>query len=201
MGLLIGVVLATSQIPGSSDQTLSASAGDVLKSFLERSPGARGIVDIIKGRAARVEGDQRPPPSEIPTQRALGKIFETAPEAVVGGDVPPTIFLPDDIGAASDTIVPIADVGSLPNLPTGGANSVGSGGLIGGPGGGIPGVGGSNPGGGTGAPSPAPPAPTIPDVESAVPEPGTWLLLIFGFAACGAELRRNRRRRLIALSG
>ena len=61
----------------------------------------------------------------------------------------------------------------------------------GGGGGGSPGNGGSGPGGGspgTGGPGSTPPV----DVTPAVPEPGTWALMLLGMGLCGFTMRRRR---------
>jgi hypothetical protein len=42
--------------------------------------------------------------------------------------------------------------------------------------------------------------PLIPVTPPAIPEPGTWAMLLLGFAAVGASLRRTTARR-IALAG
>jgi hypothetical protein len=76
---------------------------------------------------------------------------------------------------------------SPPGTPTGGngvpgGSTPGSGTPSGG--GGLPGGGGGTPGGGG----------TAPGVVGAVPEPGTWLTMILGFAIVGSIMRRARRQ-------
>ena len=82
--------------------------------------------------------------------------------------------------------------------------SFGGGGAPGFGGGGAPGYGGGDPGGwpiGTDTPpgpkpggnAPSFVSPVIPQLLAPVPEPATWTMLILGFGAVGATLRRARR--------
>jgi hypothetical protein len=41
---------------------------------------------------------------------------------------------------------------------------------------------------------------TISQVDAAVPEPATWMLLLLGFGGAGLSIRRARKASLIAAS-
>ena len=95
----------------------------------------------------------------------------------------------DGPGLLSDSLTP---------LPTGGSGGSFGGGVIvasSGGGGGAGGGGGGGAGGGSsgGGISPGVDPPPIP---GAVPEPGSWMLMIGGFAIVGGALRRRRRNGL-----
>jgi hypothetical protein len=182
---------------------------DAMGQLLGRSPGERGSIDQIKGRAKLVKSPSNVPLA--PQQRALGKIF----------DVPPEIDLTQMLAQPVQT--DLADAGTAPGLipssvstrpsqtgrngfPGGFISSAPPPGLPGGSDGPSEGIGGNpggiggNPGGIGGLPGgvgdnpgevggvPRPPLP----VTSAVPESSTWALLIVGFAFCGATMRRRK---------
>ncbi|WP_156680268.1 PEPxxWA-CTERM sorting domain-containing protein [Sphingomonas profundi] len=88
--------------------------------------------------------------------------------------------LPGGFGGPNGPLVAGNNGGSLvtPNAPAG----PGGGGTLPGGGGTLPGGGGNNPGGGG-------------TVVPPVPEPGTWAMLIGGFAMLAIALRRGRRGR------
>lgn len=151
-----------------------------------RSPGERekGALFQTKIRAAGVDK---------PRERALGKTFPPKPSPaeqlakvivpappVVPVDVVPPIIPP----AVADVLSPGGLVSGVPL--TFGAAIVGGGGGIGGGGGGG--------GGGTPPGSETPP----PPVTSAVPEPSSWLMMLFGFGAIGSAMRRRPRRALVS---
>jgi hypothetical protein len=191
----------------SSDELTSAAILDLLA----RSPGERGLTDLLKGRRqATIFGEiENVPADGAPKQRALGKIF----------DFPPEDGLAFTAGAPTDllglgTPPSISDLADFPAITATPASGVPS---FSGTGPGAPPVGviGGNPGGGgpavpaPGAPdgpqpeppvvTPTPPAgPGIPTppVTSPVPEPGTWMLMLVGFIACGGALRRRGAMRV-----
>jgi PEP-CTERM motif len=168
-------------------QTMAAAqiglqaTGDALNSFIGRSPGERGATDILKGkgkRVARVSG--KTADGTDPMQRALGKIFDK-PVAGVADPVTPesvAVVLPDETAAS---VSPVADLPPLasvfPRIIVPGVGNIAGGG------------GGSGSGGGTGGVDPT--VPTVPTVVGSVPEPSTWILLLFGFGAVGVSLRRS----------
>ena len=206
-GSLVVSMFAVGAVIGSAtgQSSVLAQASDALQNFMGRSPGERSDVDLIKGKikGARVAGKPGRTVG-VPAERALGKVFDTPPEAEVAGNSP--LILPQEVlpGAA----VPLGQIATGPQTGTGGSPG---GGTIGGPGGGFPGGGGGgiivppnptptpNP---TDTPGPGPsPTPTPPDVVTAVPEPGTWLLMLFGFGFYGFAMRKRAGRNIVAASG
>ena len=157
---------------------------NAVQAFLGRSPGERGAVDILKGKAkAMVSANDTPAGKPKPTQRALGKTFDDPLVSLAGplSLAPAVEFVPLDAGPSVAALPAVALVGP-----------VGSGGFPPGFGGGgfIGGGGGNSGGGGSGGDGFLPP--TTPPVAAAVPEPSTWILLLMGFAAVGASLRRKK---------
>ena len=190
----IGISDSFAQTTNAADRLVQKTSNAV-QAFLGRSPGARGATDTLKGKAQRDLADNAATPSgRKPTQRALGKTFDEPLQSLAGPLAPaaPIDFLPLD-AATSGTSLPAM---ALPIPVGGGFFSPVTGGFAGG-GGGIGGESGDV-GGGTGTPGPisdvdtppVPPAP--PPIASAVPEPSTWMLLLIGFAAVGASLRRAK---------
>ena len=184
-------VAQTTQAAGRVAQQTS----EALDSFMGRSPGERGATDVLKGKTKRLAANKakarvRGVPSVSPTQRALGKIFDKPIGGVADGLTPrPDVTaLPNEVLAFSGPIpglAPTAIVGPGAGfVPTFGGSSGGAfaGGVGGGGGGGGGGVSGGI-GGGTAVP------PVAPGIISAVPEPSTWMMLLFGFGAIGAALR------------
>jgi len=178
-------LLATASITvplfSSDSGVLLAQASDALQRFVDRSPGERGETDLIKTKvkrnfggpaSARALGPQR----DAPEERALGKIFDTPPEEAVdqlsGNPLGPLALADPD-----PLLLPIGDVGTIGGTPTepgfpGGISTV------------VPPIA-TDPG------DPTIPVDPEPPVTGAVPEPGTWALMILGFAFCGAALRRR----------
>ena len=190
-----GVNNSVAQTMGAAGRMIQQTS-DALNSFIGRSPGERGATDILKGKARRAGLDNEGTPvSTNPAQRALGKIFDNPADNLIAASTPEPVVVsfPDGIFGA-----PIASSSGAVAPVTGGSGGGGGGG-IGGIGGGGGGIGGGGGGGGAIA-GPAP----VPPVISAVPEPSTWALLIFGFGAIGASLRRanalSRRAGLCAKS-
>ncbi|MGB3738391.1 MAG: PEPxxWA-CTERM sorting domain-containing protein [Pontixanthobacter sp.] len=202
------LAVSLSQVPESTH----SGANNPLHGFLVRSPGERGAVLPIKGKAARAAGGSGnvgpgAPGGGGPRQRALGKIFETPPEEAVGlpaGNGPMGDGeLNDPVGG----VIPIggiADAEPLPLAPgdagggTGGGipgspGVIGGGGFIGGGGGGgSSGGGGDGSSGGGGSGGGGGGTPPV-DVVAPVPEPATWLMMIFGFGLIGGLMRRRDR--------
>lgn len=192
--LLLGLVTIALPAVNGTGGTLMAQTTEAISRFIGRSPGDRGETDLIKTKNKRAKGKpggnllSKAPRAEAgePEERALGKIFDTPPEEAI----------------QSLTGVPIGPLalgeippGSFGDLATGGGGPNGSPGF---PGGGSvivpPGtsVGPGNP--------PTPTEPTTPTIPTnpvgAVPEPGTWALMLLGFGLCGAAMRRRRPSRL-----
>ena len=170
-------------------ERLVENGSNAVQAFLGRSPGERGATDIIKGKAKRaLAKDDAPIGKPKPTQRALGKTFDDPLLSLAGPLTPaPAVeFLPVDAAPAAALIPALAL--TVPG-GSGGFTPV-SGGFIGGGGGG--GGGGGSGGGGGGGDGIVPPPPAPPPV-TAVPEPSTWTLLLIGFAAVGASIRRSKK--------
>jgi PEP-CTERM motif len=183
-------------VTAAGDAAKQASAA--LNSFIGRSPGERGATDVIKGKAKRLAKRNNNGPTQralgkifdqTPSQRALGKIFnqplDGAPELV--SSQPSLAVLPTEILPFTG---PVPGITGSPGIfvPASGGSFIGGGGGGGAPGGG----GGTGSSGIPGAPPPIAPPAVIPPIISAVPEPSTWILLLFGFGAIGAALRRTK---------
>ena len=164
-------------------ERITQNGGIAVQAFLARSPGERGAIDILKGKAKRdLAENTNPTGKPKPDQRALGKVFDEPLQSLAGPVAPaPAIqFLPLDSNPAVSAL-PAA----LPLSTGGGVFSPAFAGIP---------VGGGAVGGGGGSNGPgdvaSPPAP--PPVVAAVPEPSTWILLLLGFAAIGASIRRKQ---------
>ena len=192
-----GLKDAVAQTMGAAGQAMLQTS-NALKDFLGRSPGERGTTDLLKGKSKSAGGDKQLARAEpTPVQRALGKIFDQPVEDVASlGALPPVVSLADEIVnavAPGSALPPLASGPGIFIPGTGSGGGGGGGGTGGGPGGG---------GGGGGGVIITPPP--VPPVINAVPEPSTWALLILGFGAIGASIRRanvtSRRAKLCARS-
>jgi hypothetical protein len=157
-----------------------AALADPLSLFAERSPGERGGGALLS--------------TKPPHERVLSEVRDRDPSA---GDPPA------DPGFA----VTPEDLAALPGGAPGAAGAPGDPGgdplgnnffappFPGGPGGPpfLPAAFGGPPGG----PPPSGPIPPVidPPGAGAVPEPATWAMLILGFFAVGAAIRRRERRK------
>lgn len=191
--LVLAIMSVTIPAFSGDGGTLFAQTTDVLNRFVGRSPGERDEATLLKGKerkgkslAERLFG-RRVNGGGEPDQRALGKIFDTPPEESIKD------LLPDPPGP----LAPGEPMASVPPLGNVGI-SPGGGGSSGFPGG-ISTVLPSGPGGSQGGPDPGNPTPGGPSDPgigppiAAVPEPGTWALMLIGFGLCGAVLRRRRK--------
>lgn len=177
---LTAIVLFTPA--GSNTLTAMQQAQESLDDFLNRSPGERSATLVLKGKgggkgAVLAESSA----DDGPTEEALGKVFDflgEEPGEELVDALPSDGENPPALAMVPDVLVPEGFVPGGPP-PFGG----GFGGGI--PGGGGPG-GGTPPGGGGGGGGGNPPP------VGAIPEPATWVLLIFGFMTCGAAMRRER---------
>ena len=178
-------IAQTVNVAGDAAKQTSAA----LNSFIGRSPGERGATDTIKGKAKRLAKRT----NGGPTQRALGKIFDQPPSQRALGKI-----FDQPLDGAPELVSSQPSLAALPNeiLPfTGPVSGVTS------PASGSPGIfvpsslgnfiGGGTGGGGAPETPPVTPPSVIPPIISAVPEPSTWILLLFGFGAIGASLRRT----------
>lgn len=195
---LIGILLAASAgslIAFTQFRPAFAADGSVSTTLAElaaRSPGAR-----IGGIALKAKTKRRAPV-------ALAK---AAPPATPGRGAPIASVMSappvDSFGAPAPGFGPgIASTEAVTPAPL--PVPGGSTGVVPGPGGGV--IIGPGPGGGTGVtpePTPTPPVvtPTTPPTNppvAAVPEPGTWLMMITGFGFVGGAMRSRRRIRRLA---
>ena len=169
------------------ESAIAAAIADPASILAARSPGGRAPGALSQSKLIQTKrryarsGVKRP---AGPTERVLGQARTRPTDALPLGDaVDPLIGTPFAIpqGAFGD----VAGDGPAPVGPgaVGFAGTPITGIGIGGGGGGG-GVGGG--GGGDGGTTPV-----VPPV-SAVPEPSTWLMTIFGFFAAGIGLRRRR---------
>lgn len=172
-GAALGLAIATAAGIASFTGTDLAGAAvtraqDVLDLIDKRSPGARTEARLTK-------------------TRALSEAI-SAPEALS-----PMVHAPINIAALlappKEEWVPVAAAPAPALFMTPPAPGVfftpspGSGG-------GAPGGGGGGPGGGGGSPPGSPPQTIVPIPP--VPEPGTWMTMLLGFAAIGWILRRQK---------
>lgn len=162
--------------------SLMAQTSDALDRYLGRSPGERSETDLLKGKANKEPSlaerllGRRVNGGGEPEQRALGKIFDTTPEASLGelADVPGPI----DLAAPPPSdLLPLGSVGGTPG-------GVGAPGTPGGFGAILPPPTSTTPG------EPALPATETP--VAPVPEPATWAMMLIGFGLCAAAMRRRR---------
>ena len=187
-----------------STTTLLAVLKDPLTLFAERSPGGRAEGALL--------------PTKPPRERVLSTVRERDPSGTLPGvDDPVVAGVPEAAGPGGPAPEERVLSGEREGLPGGGGGAPGSfggpgfapgpGGLIpedfatAPPGGGTPGNPGipgdpGDPGVGPGDPGiPGAPPPGIfdPGGGAPVPEPATWAMLILGFFAIGAALRRRSR--------
>ncbi len=149
---------------------LLAALKDPLSLFTERSPGGRGPGALLSTK-----------PGLTPHERVLSMVREHEPPNFVfpGVDGPITALVPQSLASISD-------------------GDPGNDGVSGDPGGDpdffAPFFPGSQPSYPAVFPGPAlAPTPPSDPIISAVPEPATWAMMILGFFAVGAAVRRRRQ--------
>jgi hypothetical protein len=187
--LLLAALLIAAASSWSQIQPVGATAADELLRLLEgRSPGERGEAKLSKAKQAKTLGRAVPKTLSEPRERVLGKIFppETEiatpeelllaqfPELLVEGEAAEFVELPQLAALGGSGLGPIA---GTPVFLGGGGGGNGGGGN----------GGGGNGGGGSVIP------PGVIISPPAVPEPGTWSLMLLGTFLCAAALRRHRR--------
>lgn len=182
---LLAVALVT-PTAGPAFNAVEKSVAEKTKDFLslidKRSPGERTVAQLAKAKKRVALSSVRP------SQRALSQSRKPAmPQEFIAALMPPAQSLPEldlsqsPVLAALGSPTPAAFAVPPVFVPP----VVGGGG---GGGGGPPGGGGSPPGGG---PPPGPPSAPPPPVMPAIPEPSTWLMMLFGFGTIGWVLRRE----------
>ncbi|MCA1653823.1 MAG: PEPxxWA-CTERM sorting domain-containing protein [Sphingomicrobium sp.] len=151
---------------------------DLMAMLSARSPGARATGQLADTKARKVA-------AAAPHERALAKV--RPPEALPETFVKPLFApqLPVEAQAILPSLFPIA---AAPLLTPVGASVPPVLGFVPPPGGGgVPTPPGITPPGIT-------PTPTTTVTPPAVPEPGSWALMLMGFSVAGAALRRRRPR-------
>lgn len=170
-----------------------AEGPNALADLEGRSPGARlvGIATKAVKAVSRALGNA---PEDEPTERALGQTFDPPVNnpLALGVPDPMTAVLPEDPFIPADPAEFAGGSGGVPIVgPPGGFLYIPGGSSGGSTGGGSTG-GGSTGGGTTGGGSTGG---DVPPPVAAVPEPGTWLMMILGFGAIGAAMRGTSRKR------
>jgi hypothetical protein len=193
---LLLLALASVVVPAFNGDggSLMAQTSEALSRFVGRSPGERGETDLLK---TKVKGAKKKFSDKLlasaprakdsePEQRALGKIFDTPPEDAVRALGDPTVG-PLALGDPDPgQMIPLGDIG------TAGGNPI-PGGFPGGISTVVPPGTSAVPGDPTDPTTPPGTDPGIPPV-AAVPEPGTWALMLIGFGLCGAAMRRRNTK-------
>ena len=174
-----GLTSAFSSMADSSDPK-ATTAQKFLAMFDARSPGERTRAELAatKLRKASV---RKLVANVVPTQRALGKVIQpkSAPSPQFVNAITPAPLNPAVPQGLAE--LPLGEV--LAPVPASFTPVVG--GLL------IPPIGGGG-GGSPGSPTaPGIVAGPIVGVTPAVPEPSTWLMMLFGFGAIGSALRRR----------
>jgi hypothetical protein len=150
---------------------------------------AQSIADVMSGRSPgqRTEGQltkiKHKRQSRVLAER--GQPETPVPPVIAEALAPPAAVVVPEIAPAPALAAAIPPLPLLFKPAPGGAVFFSPGGGGGGPGGG---------GGGVVTPpgQPRPPAPPPTTETSAVPEPGTWAMMILGFGFTGLALRRRR---------
>jgi hypothetical protein len=170
-----GFLTLDSFMGGDAVQAAVAKAESLADLISQRSPGQRTAALLTKTKHARALAKARARPHvDVPSQTELAKVLLPPPSPEVPLD------LASPLPMASLTMPPPVAEFIMPPSGSGG------GGLVSPPGGG--GGGGVLPPGG---PETFPNGPREP-VPSAVPEPGTWALMLLGFGLVGWRARRTR---------
>lgn len=179
LAVALGSAFSLTSFPGSAlaDAAVSRARG-FLELMAERSPGERTRGELMKSRGGALTGRETAPPGR-PLPRNLVEVV--APPAA--GLVPVGVEAP----APEIELASILPPGVLLVPPPSGIVFPPGGGGIAPPGGGVI----APPGGGDTPPG-SPPGPPDTPPPSAVPEPGTWMLMILGFGLAGWQIRRKR---------
>lgn len=169
----VGVQIATDGKDHNGSESLFAHPQKSLLEVLQgRSPGPRTVAELTKNK--------RPAAAIVPHERALAKVqhpplpnefiqaLVPTPPAVVTGPSGPLLA-----SATPPVVLPQLAQSSGPPIVTP---------LI--PGGGSPLV----------QDTPGPPGPPAPPSTPPLPEPGTWAMLLLGFALLGWKVRQHSAR-------
>ncbi|MFL6758999.1 PEPxxWA-CTERM sorting domain-containing protein [Sphingomonas sp.] len=174
----LGIPLAWSIAADPATDMVAAAvsqAQDLAELLSQRSPGARTASELTKTKHARTAARLRTQPKVTATPRHAAPPAESAPielAALLKSPVAPVGLMEP---GGSSPITPPPSLGSI----------LGS----------APGTGDFTPPGGGGGTATFPteqPRELVP-VATAVPEPGTWAMMLMGFGLIGWRLRRRRR--------
>jgi hypothetical protein len=153
----------------------------------ERSPGerAQGALASLKHKRAPAIHERALPKVRRPAAPPISPLAAIVAGPPVPPAIPPAAPIYSLMTGPPTAIPPI---GAIPVSGGGGPPIIGSPGGGGGGGGGVivPPV------------TTTPGTPTPPTQTSAVPEPGTWALMLLGFGFVGLAVRRDRRRAAVA---
>ena len=137
-----------------------------------RSPGERTEAELTKTKRARTLVRHRLPAPKLPVPPSAMDLARIL--------LPPATELPVDIAGPVPLMqVPPVSLAQIVSPPSGGSKPI-----VSPPGG----SGGGTPGGGPPMVSP----PTSPELIPAVPEPGTWAMMLLGFGFIGWRIRREK---------
>jgi len=154
----------------------------------ERSPGerAQGALASLKHKRAPAIHERALPKVRRPAAPPISPLAAIVAGPPVPPAIPPAAPIYSLMTGPPTAIPPI---GAIPVSGGGAPPIIGS-----------PGGGGGGGGGGVIVPpvTTTPGTPTPPTQTSAVPEPGTWALMLLGFGFVGLTVRRDRRRAAVA---
>ena len=179
-----GVVVFNPEVAGAMQDKASQ-----LRDFLARSPGERRDIDLVKGKG-KSRSDAVAAPQLAEDAQASDEVASNVIQPAPADDLlanPPVeessiaLALPEIPEAKELLYTPAPILAQARGGPV----------VIGTVGGGL--IGGGGGGGGSGGTPPPPPVPPVP-------EPSTWLMMLFGMFAVGAALRRNRRATLSSVT-
>lgn len=178
LALALSTALAVASFTGTDLAGAAVARATSIADLMDgRSPGARTEAQLTKTKSHRVLAERLPAPPAVVPQN-LAELIAPPIADIVPLDLPKA---PAMLFAA-----PAPSPGAIFFSPPGGA-------IPGGGGGGVPGGGGGVPGGGGGSPPGSPPSSPPLTSPPAVPEPGTWMTMLMGFAFIGWSLRRHRK--------
>jgi len=186
LALAAPLSLAFADFGGASMVEAAVSKAQSLADMLnQRSPGERTAAQLTKTKHKQIALARSRPLVRKPAAPPLAP----NPHELANILMPPPALVPAPLGQVA--------IGPPPGLDTIVAPPPGNSIVIppGGGGGGTPGGGGGGtPGGGPPATNPTPPA----IITSAVPEPATWMTMLFGFGLIGWRIRRGRAQQALA---
>lgn len=220
--LAAGAVFSAPAVSSAQWAQVASTAKSVIDVIADRSPGARpeGALAKSKKKMKPAALAVKRPSADDGVRRRLAPRGPLAPALTAGSLLSPTeafpfvdyaqlelpeVLPPVSNGPRPPSLLVFGDApgtssggGSSGGGSSGGGSSGGTGSSGGGSSGGVSSSGGGSSGssGGSSSSSGGPPPVEPPTTVPAVPEPGIWLMMIFGFGAIGAMLRRAAGRAL-----